>query len=161
MRARRASAFALLLLAGCAGPYISPLLPPPHREQVAASYGATWKALIEALAKENVPLRVVAKDSGVIASDDFVTTIGVYADCGRFGDARLEGEALITFTMFVNAAGSNGTEVQINAKMRTQAHRTGPSGKLKPQPVFQCASTGRWESNLLDAVRAMVRDSRG
>jgi hypothetical protein len=128
---------------------------------VAASYGATWKALIEALAKENVPLRVVAKDSGVIASDDFVTTIGVYADCGRFGDARLEGEALVTFTMFVNAAGSNGTEVQINAKMRTQAHRTGPSGKLKPQPVFQCASTGRWESNLLDAVRAMVRDSRG
>lgn len=146
---------------GCAGPYIAPLLPPPHREQVPAAYDTTWKALIEALAKENIPLRVVARDSGVIASDDFTTTIGVYADCGRFGDARVEGEALVTFTLFVHSAGSNGTEVQVNAKMRTQAHRTGPSGKLKPQPVFQCASTGRWESNLLDAVRAMVRDSRG
>ncbi len=161
MRGSRASVLLLGLLAGCTGPYIAPLLPPPHREQVAAAYSATWKALIEALAKENIPLRVVAKDSGVIASDDFVTTIGVYADCGRFGDARLEGEALITFTVFVNSAGSNGTEVQINAKMRTQAHRKGPSGSLKPQPVFQCASTGRWESNLLDAVRALVRDSRG
>lgn len=161
MRGRGILCGALVLGAGCTGPYIAPLLPPPHREQVAASYGATWKALIEALAIENVPLRVVARDSGVIASDDFTTTIGVYADCGRLGDARLEGEALVTFTVFVNAAGSNGTEVQINAKMRTQAHRTGPSGKLKPQPVFQCASTGRWESNLLDAVRAKVRDSRG
>ena len=126
-----------------------------------AAYDTTWNALIHALAKENIPLRVVARDSGVIASDDFTTTIGVYADCGRRGDTRIEGEALVTFTLFVHSAGSNGTEVQINAKMRTQAHRTGPSGKLNPQPVFQCASTGRWESNLFDAVRALVRDSRG
>lgn len=155
------SVFLVGLLAGCTGPYIAPLAPPPHREQVPASYEATWKALIQALARENVPLRVVAKDSGVIASDDFPTTIGVYADCGRFGDTRIEGEVLVTFTLFVHSAGSNGTEVQINAKMRTQAHRKGPSGKLKPQPVFQCASTGRWESNLLDTVRLIVRDSRG
>ena len=156
-----AGACGLWLLAGCTGPYIAPLLPPPHREQVSASYEATWKALIEALAKENVPLRVVAKDSGVIASDDFVTTIGVYADCGRLGDVRLEGEALVTFTVFVHSSGVNGTDVQVNAKMRTQAHRKGTSGSLKPQPVYQCASTGRWESNLLDTVRALVRDSRG
>lgn len=159
MRGRGLSlaAFSLWLLAGCAGPYIAPLLPPPHREHVEASYETTWRALLQALARENVPLRVVAKDSGVIASDDFPTTIGVYADCGRFGDTRVEGEALVTFTVFVHSVGSNGTDVQVNAKMRTQAHRTGPSGKLKPQPVFQCASTGRWESNLLDTVRATVR----
>ena len=147
----------LWLLAGCAGPYIGPLLPPPHREQVTASYEATWRALLRALAQENIPLRVVARDSGVIASDDFLTTIGVYADCGRFGDTRLEGEALAAFTVFVHSSGSNGTDVQINSKMRTQAFRTGTSGKLKPQPVFQCASTGRWESNLLDTVRATAR----
>jgi len=154
-------AIALGLLAGCARPYVAPLQPPPLREQVDAAYETTWRALISALARENIPLRVVAKDSGVIASDDFTTPIGAYADCGRVGDTHLEGEALVTFTVFVHSAGANGTDVQINAKMRTQAHRKGSSGKLKPAPVFQCASTGRWESNLLDAVRALVKDSRG
>ncbi|MBI1959100.1 MAG: hypothetical protein HYS36_07735, partial [Candidatus Rokubacteria bacterium] len=64
-------------------------------------YDATWKALIRALAADNVPLRTVAKDSGVISSDDIVSPIGVFADCGRLGAVGLEGEALVTFTVFV------------------------------------------------------------
>ena len=47
-------------------------------------------ALIRALAMDNVPLRTIAKDSGVIATDDFASPIGVYADCGRLGDVVLE-----------------------------------------------------------------------
>jgi hypothetical protein len=137
---------------------VSPILPPPHRDEIQAPYEATWRALIRALAKENVPLRTVAKDSGVIASDDFVTPIGVYADCGRIGDVILEGEALVTFTLFVQPNSAGSTELQINAKMRTQGHRKGSSGALKPQPVFQCASTGRWEANLVDSVRWLVRE---
>jgi len=151
------AALALGLGAGCGRPYVAPIQPSPLREQVAAAYETTWRALLGALAKENVPLRVVAKDSGVIASDNFATPIGAYADCGRVGDASLEGEALVNFTVFVQSAGANGTEVQINAKMRTQAHRKGSSGKLRPDPVYPCVSTGRWESNLVDAVRHLVR----
>lgn len=162
---RRTGAHALCLGAlvlglggACSRPYVAALQPPPLREQVAASYEATWRALVRALARENIPLRVVAKDSGVIASDGFTTPIGAYADCGRIGDTRLEGEALVTFTVFVRAVGANGTEVQVNAKMRTHAHRKGSSGKLKPEPVYPCVSTGRWESNLVDTVRQLVRE---
>lgn len=148
----------LALLAGCGRPYVSPLAPPPYRERVAAPYEVTWRALIRALAKENVPLRAVAKDSGVVASDDFVTPVGVYADCGRFGDVSVEGLAMVAFTVFIQPVDARETELQVNAKMRTQGHRKGDSGKLKPEPVFQCASTGRWESNLVDAVRSLVRE---
>lgn len=148
----------LALLAGCGRPYVSPLAPPPYRERVAAPYEVTWRALIRALAKENVPLRAVAKDSGVVASDDFVTPVGVYADCGRFGDVRVEGLAMVAFTVFIQPVDSKETELQVNAKMRTRGHRKGDSGKLKPEPVFPCASTGRWESNLVDAVRSLVRE---
>jgi hypothetical protein len=42
--------------------------------------------------------------------------------------------------------------------MRTQAHRKGSSGKLKPTPVYACASTGRFEANLIDAVRELVKE---
>ena len=148
----------LVLLAGCGRPYVSPLAPPPYRDHVVAPYEVTWRALIRALARENVPLRAVAKDSGVVASDDFETRIGVYADCGQFGDTRVEGFAVVAFTVFVQPVNSTETELQVNANMRTRGHRKGDSGKLKSEPVFQCASTGRWESNLIDAVRSLVRE---
>lgn len=145
-----------LLLAGCARPHVSPILPAPYRDRVAAPYAATWGALIRSLAKENLPLRAVARDSGVISTDEVVTPIGFYADCGSYGNERVEGEALVSFTVFAQPNGDE-TDVTINSKMRTQAHRRGGSGKLKSTPVFQCASTGRFEANLLDSVRAAVK----
>jgi hypothetical protein len=41
--------------------------------------------------------------------------------------------------------------------MRTQAHRKGSSGTLKAKPVYACASTGRFEANLVDAIREAVK----
>ncbi|MBI4255486.1 MAG: hypothetical protein HY616_10465 [Candidatus Rokubacteria bacterium] len=146
-----------LATVACGGLYVSPLAPPPIRAAIPARYDAAWGALVRALARENVPLRAIARDSGVIASDDFVAPIGVYADCGRVGDDRVEGEALVAFTLFAEPDGA-ATRVQINAKMRTHAHRKGSSGKLRPEPVYQCASTGRFEANLLDAVRELVKE---
>jgi hypothetical protein len=147
-----------LVLTACAGPHISPLAPPPYRTEIPAGYDRTWSALVRALARENLPLRAIARDSGVIASDDFVTPIGLWADCGTIGDDRLEGEAVVSFTLFAEANGAGSTRVQLNSKMRTQAHRKGSSGKLKPMPVYPCASTGRFEANLVEAVRDLVKE---
>jgi hypothetical protein len=36
--------------------------------------------------------------------------------------------------------------------------RKGSSGRLRSTPVYQCASTGRFEANLLDAVRELVKE---
>jgi hypothetical protein len=147
-------ALGALLAGGCAA-YISPLQPPPYRDQVAAPYDVTWSALIRALAFDNVPLRAIAKDSGVIASDDIVSPIGVYADCGSMGDKPLEGETIVSFTIFVRPNGKV-TDLQINSKMRT--FRLGKPGKLRADPNYECVSTTRWEPNLMDAVRRIVKD---
>jgi hypothetical protein len=148
----------LLALSGCSRPFISALAVPPYRGQTLAPYDETWKALIRAFVTDNVPLRAVAKDSGVIASDDFPSPIGVYADCGRLGDVLLEGQAIVAFTVFVQPSRNGGTEFQVNAKMRTQSYRRGSSGWLKADPVYPCVSTGRWEANLQDAVRRLVKE---
>jgi hypothetical protein len=145
-----------LLLAGCAGLYVSPLSPPPYRAEILAPYDTAWTALVHALAKGNIPLRAIARDSGVIASDEFVTPIGALADCGRIGDDRIEGEAVVSFTVFVEDNGPE-TRLLINSKMRTQAARRGASGGLKPTPVYPCASTGRFEANLFEAVQESTR----
>lgn len=152
------AALGMIALGGCSRPVISPIAPPPYRDEAAAGYDTTWRALVRALAGENVPLRVVAKDSGVISTDDFISPIGVYADCGRIGDAQLEGEARGSFTLFVQPVGDGATRVQVNSKMSTHAYRRGGSGKLKTDRVFQCVSTGRWEANLFDSVRRFVKE---
>ena len=151
-------AVSLLGLGACGAPHISPLGPPPYRAEIPAAYGRTWSAIVKALARENLPLRAIARDSGVIASDDFVTPIGFWADCGTVGGDRLEGAARVSFTLFAEANGSSSTLLQVNAKMRTQAHRKGTSGKLRPLPVYPCASTGRFEASLVDTVRELVKD---
>ena len=145
---------ASIMAGGCAA-YISPLQPPPYRDQIAAPYDVTWNALIRALVFDNVPLRAVAKDSGVIASDDIVSPIGVYADCGSRGDKPLEGEVLVTFTVFVRPNGPT-TDLQINSKMRT--FRLVKFGGLKADPDYGCVSTTRWEPNLMDSVRGLVKE---
>ena len=146
-----------VVLGACSGLHVSPLAPPPYQVEVAARYDATWSAVVRALARENVPIRAIARDSGVIASDDFIAPIGVYADCGRVGDERVEGEALVAFTLFAEPNGT-WTRVLVNSKMRTHRQRKGSSGSLKDTPVYQCASTGRFEANLLDAVRELVKE---
>jgi hypothetical protein len=144
------------LLGACSGLYVSPLAPPPYRVEVAARYDATWAALVRALARENVPIRAIARDSGVIASEAVPTTIGLYADCGRFGGSVVEGDAQVAYTIFVMAVSPTQTAVQVNTRMRTESYAKG-SGKPKPRPPLACATTGRWEANLLDTLRALLR----
>src|SRR4029434_9718113 len=130
-----AAGLALGGLGACSRPFVSPILPPSHRDQIGAAYDATWKALIRALAFENVSLRAVAKDSGVLSSDAMAAPLGVFAACGCIGDETLEGEAVVSFTVFVQPNGSGATDVQVNSKMRTQAWRRGDSGKPQLETV--------------------------
>ena len=151
-------AFGVAALTGCSRPVISPIAPPPYRDEATSGYDSTWRALVRALAGENVPLRVVAKDSGVISTDEFISPIGVYADCGRIGDIQLEGEVMGSFTLFVQPGRDGATLIQVNSKLHTHAYRRGGSGRLKNDRVFQCVSTGRWEANLLDSIRRIVKE---
>ena len=147
---------ALVAAVGCSRAYVAPVLPAAYTEQIDAPYDAVWRALVRALARENVQIRTIARDSGVIASEAVPTTIGLYADCGRFGEERVEGDAQVAFTIFVEAISSTQTAVQVNTRMRTDTYTRG-SGPPKPRSGLPCASTGRWEANLLDTVRTLLR----
>jgi hypothetical protein len=48
--------------------------------------------------------------------------------------------------------------IQVNSKMSTHAYCRGTCGKPKTDRVFQCVSNGRWEANLLDSVRRLVKE---
>ena len=158
LRASRAllAVTGLVTLAGCSRAYVAPVPPSAYTETIDAPYEVVWRALVRALARENVQIRTIARDSGVIASEAVPTTIGLYADCGRFGDERVQGDAQVAFTIFVEAVSAAQTAVQVNTRMRTDTYTRG-SGAPKPRPGLPCASTGRWEANLLDMVRTLLR----
>jgi hypothetical protein len=142
-------------LVACNAPYVAPLLPGFYVETLEAPYDAVWTALIRVLAQENVQVRAIARDSGIIASEAVPTTIGLYADCGRFGDTRVEGDARVAYTVFVRAVSPTQTSVQVNTRMQTETYsRRG--GRPRDRPTLNCASTGRWEANLIDTVRAVL-----
>jgi uncharacterized lipoprotein len=149
-------ALGLAALAGCSRAYVAPVLPSAYTEQIEAPYDAVWRALVRALARENVQIRAIARDSGVIASEAVPTTIGIYADCGRFGDERVQGDAQVAFTIFVEAVSATQTAVQVNTRMRTDTYSRGTTPP-KARAALPCASTGRWEANLLDTVRVLLR----
>jgi hypothetical protein len=157
--ASRLAVLGLLALGACSKPYVAPVLPGAYREEIDAPYDAVWRALVRALAQENVQVRAIARDSGVIASEAVPTTIGLYADCGRFGDEAVEGDAQVAYTIFVQPISAGQTEVQVNTRMRSESYAKG-RGKPKPRDSLTCASTGRWEANLLDTVRALLRPTR-
>ena len=148
----------IVALAGvaCSRPYVAPLLPGPYMEQIEAPYEQVWRALVRVLARENVQVGAIARDSGIIASEAVPTPIGLYADCGRFGGERVAGDAHVAFTIFVEAVSTTQTAVQVNPRMRTETYALG-SGRAKPRPPLACASTGRWEANLFDTLRALLR----
>ena len=152
----RLGGLGLLALAGCSRAYVAPVLPSAYTEQIEAPYEAVWRALVRALARENVQIRAIARDSGVIASEAVPTVIGLYADCGRFGDEVVQGNAHVAFTIFVEAVSTTQTGVQVNTRMHTDTYTRG-SGPPKPRAGLPCASTGRWEANLLDTVRTFLR----
>src|SRR4029078_10086396 len=109
---------------------------------------------------ETVEVGRLGRDAGVIASEAVPTTIGLYADCGRFGEERVEGDAQVAFTIFVEAISSTQTAVQVNTRMRTDTYTRG-SGPPKPRSGLPCASPGSWEANLLDTVRTLMRPRHG
>lgn len=147
-----------IIAAGCGRPYIAPILPSSYRETLGRPYEVVWDAIVRAVARENIAIRTIARDSGVISSDDFPTPIGVYADCGGFGNSPVTGEAQITFTVFVQRQGNGSTAVQVNTKMRSESYRRGTSGKLRRDPPLTCVSTGRWELNFLRSIRTELAE---
>jgi len=169
---RAAVVAAALLLVACARPYVSPLAPPPHRDEITAGYDAAWAAIVRALAKENVALRAIARDSGVIASDDFVAPIGVYADCGRMATTSSR-RGLVSFTLSWSPTAPTRTSRSTRGCARictggagaassvprpsSSARRPDGSRRTSSIPCGSSCGTRRMPSRLADLIRKARR----
>ena len=85
---------------------VSPLAAPPYRDRRAGA--ATTRRGRRSFARSRRRTCPCGRSPGIPASSPPTISsspIGVYADCGRVGDERVEGEALVAFTVFVQPNG--------------------------------------------------------
>ncbi|OBY58221.1 hypothetical protein [Pseudomonas sp. AU12215] len=138
------AALGVLVLSGCAS------VAPKHYEVTSsrvyeASYDQVWSNLVAILAKANVPLKQIAKDSGVIYVDALKFD-DRQADCGSPG--MLKPIARFgTVNILVQPVG-NRQQVTVN----TSFTETRYNGFDYSTSQVQCNSKGQFEAALLDAI---------
>jgi len=107
-------------------------------------YDQVWEDLVSFFASNNIPIKNIAKDSGVIYAES-TRFDDSYADCGKPGLMAVVGRKA-NFNVFVNRSGSTPA-VSVNTEF-TEFRRFDTA-----QTTVQCNSKGIIEARLLDSVK--------
>lgn len=158
---------ALLSLYACApiAYYPPTITPTPSEHTVAAPASLTWDAVIEYFAAQSIPVKTLERASGFVGAERQVipreTSAEIrfakdLADCGFVGreaDVRDVLPASATFNVLVR-----GDSIQ--STVRVTVAYTGHVAPEEQMGKVSCVSRGRYESMLLDYVRAKVERRR-
>jgi len=132
-----------LALAGCATP------PNVHRIENSRSYSkskdAVWSNLIEFFSENNIQIKTLEKDSGVVYADVMGVTPGLSVDCGGPGIWAVISTSA-TVNVFVRKASGGEVAATVNI-VGTQEHQLGARYR-----TVRCVSTGHIERRILDAL---------
>jgi hypothetical protein len=111
---------------------------------------AVWERVVETFASENLSIKTIEKDSGIIAADRmFGSPIGGggtilnWADCGKGGLAIALSQAA-DLNVFVRPV-AGGTSVTVNTRFQETRKL------MDTVATVQCVSTGNLEERLLTA----------
>ena len=145
-------ALALLAAVACAPPYQPPAPPVPRdATPVAAPFGATWDAVIDQFAANNIPVLTIDRASGFIATDELRAPAGQQrgelADCGEpRGLVRPDEPTHVRYNVLVRGDSSRAT-VKATAAWRWVNPRA-------IMPELDCSTSHAWERAFEAAVKA-------
>jgi hypothetical protein len=165
------AAAACLPLLGCGGfePIGQPT--PSAGTEVAASFSATWDAVIDVFAERNIPIKTLDRQSGFIVAEDARVVIPPtpvqspmrrsgnptpvpegqdWADCGAFMGTKWQPNRVI-YNILVRG---DSTRAMVRANATWWHDRTSEFSE-------QCATRGVWEAGLEKSVRARATKSGG
>jgi len=150
------SAMAIVLFAAFLG-CLTPKERFSQREiEVTAPFDQVWSMVIEFLAEENMPIKVIEKASGLVTTDpmDISTDISrsELAECGAIGTSPFwdRERKRVVFSIFV-APGSSSI---IRIRVHTRAEILAKSSFFGSWAWHPCESTGHIEKKLLDTLEA-------
>lgn len=135
---------ALPVIAACTGRPPAPPAP-VAAVAVAAPFAATWDAVVDIMASQNIPITTIDRASGFVATSELA--VGpegkAWADCGTGGGNPFTPERA-TYNVRVRETPA-GSTVQATVRW-TSEPVTGM--------VITCSTTGQWETAFAGAVKA-------
>lgn len=140
-------AFALLLV-GCGA------APTKHEFNNArifdASFDSVWDAVIAYFATQNIPIKTIAKDSGVIFAETTAldSASSGFADCGKADIGVVIVANYARFNVYVKR-GEARQAVSVNA---TFAQTRNNNLRHVSGLNFDCTSTGKLETTMLQSI---------
>ncbi|CAM9359199.1 unnamed protein product [Ectocarpus sp. 12 AP-2014] len=148
------TAISAMLLAGCAGPSYQP--PSSQEKNFTQSYNAdfdkVWEATVDWFAINNIPIKNIEKDSGIIGSDYSLGSSYTQVDCGVIspGDMHVMYDQTVVANINVLVREtSSGANVQPNVFGNgTFMIRDVLNNIPKTMRADRCVSTGELENSL-------------
>lgn len=113
--------------------------------QISAPFDVAWSAVIRVFAERSWPIKVMEKDSGLVATDAMIVPpdLAQLADCGSSG---LDIDQVMTLTINVFLT-TDGT-ITVNTKFTRQRQSTID----KSTSTVECFSTGIVEEAIISAA---------
>lgn len=154
------AALASTALAGCAGPTLQPpsSATMDRSETYSADFDQVWERAVDWFATNNIPIKNIEKDSGIIGSEYSLGSNYSQVDCGAFdpGDMHVLYDQVVVANINVLVRkGSNGTSVQPNVfGQGTFMLRDVWNGVPSTMKAERCVSTGELENDLHRYLRA-------
>lgn len=158
---------ALTLIAACVVAACIKAIPPtvaPERPlaTVTASFDATWNAVIDVFATNNIPIRNLERASGLIVAElspVSPTDADRFASCGAIGhgiDPARQLHATHAEYNIVVRATSSGSTVRVTVRWTSR----NPDDPMRPDLAI-CETTNVWETTLESAIRARAERASG
>ncbi len=115
-----------------------------------SDFDAVWSAVIKFFATNNIPIKTIEKDSGIIYAEPQIFP-EEWIDCGKPYMLEVFGETEGSFNVFVNED-ENDVSVQITTAFSVSVWI---GNDFKENRI--CYSTGAFEKSLLDYVEINFR----
>jgi hypothetical protein len=132
-----------LTMAGCVTPPTKSSF--TNSRTIQKPFDSVWEDLVGFFASRNIPLKNIAKDSGVIYAET-LSIDSSFADCGKY-PLMAPQQSVMAVNVFVQRKG----DTQI-VSVNTSARETliGPYNSVQ---TVQCFSTGVLERAVLDSIK--------
>lgn len=153
MRAATVIAITFVALAGCQS-YEPPATFTGEREgETARSYDEVWRDLTAWFANNNVPIKNLDKDSGLIATDYVASRGGEFVNCGTMSTYQRMQQVTISLNVLLRNVDSGGSHVRANVFANAQIANVNPiDGRMISFDTLRCESNGSLEESILQVA---------
>lgn len=140
-----------VLISGCAT-YEPPVDRGVAKTQIIdKNFDEVWQNATEWFANNNVPIRNIVKDSGLIATDYRLGADSSFIDCGKVGTYEAFGDKNINVNLIAKEESSSSTSVRLNVFGTARVNQADLYGRSTGAgKAIDCVSTGKLETTLFE-----------